>query len=132
MNVPVSIRIASILLWISTLGLGIPCVMAIYNLIHGRGIPYVFGFPAYGGGAFERHGLITSVPMLIGFLVVCLIEGYAGWLLWNGYKAGGILSLILLIPGAIYWWGFDLPYPPIAAIIRIILIVIGWSSLYMK
>ena len=106
--------------------------MAIYNLIHGRSIPYVFGFPAYGGGAFERHGLVTSVPMLIGFLVVCLIEGYAGWLLWNGYKAGGVLSLILLIPGAIYWWGFDLPYPPIAAIIRTILIVIGWSSLYMK
>lgn len=103
--------------------------MAIHNIFQGRGIPYVFGFPAYGGGGFERHGLVTTVPMLIGFLLVCLIEGYAGLLLWNGHKAGGILALILLIPGAIYWWGFDLPYPPIAAIIRTIFILINWSLL---
>jgi len=102
--------------------------MAIRNLSTGRGIPFVFGFPAYGGGGFERHGLATSVALLIGFLVVCILEGYAGWLLWNGHKTGGILALFLLIPGAIYWWGFDLPYPPIAAVIRTILIVIYWSG----
>jgi len=129
MNVPISIRFASGLLWISTLGLGIPCVMAIRNLLAGRGIPYVFGFPAYGGGGFERHGMATTIPLLIGFLVVCLAEGFAGWLLWNGQKAGGILAFTLLIPGAIYWWGFDLPYPPILALIRTILIIIFWSNL---
>ncbi len=45
----ISLRVASVLLWISTIGLGIPCVMAIYNLSRGRGIPFVMGFPAYGG-----------------------------------------------------------------------------------
>ncbi len=129
MNVPVSLRIASGLLWLSTFGLGIPCLMAIRNLNAGRGIPYVFGFPAYGGGGFERHGLATTIPLLVGFLVVCIIEGYAGLLLWNGRKTGAILALILLVPGMVYWWGFDLPYPPIAAVVRTILIVICWSSL---
>jgi len=129
MNVPISLRIASVLLWISTIGLGVPCIMAIRNLSRGRGIPFVLGFPAYGGGGFERHGLATTIPLLIGFLIVCLIEGYSGWLLWNGSKTGAVLALILLIPGAAYWWGFDLPYPPIAAIIRTILILICWSSL---
>jgi len=129
MNIPVSLRLASVLLWISTFGLGIPCVMAIRNLTKGREIPYVLGFPAYGGGAFQRHGQHTTIPLLIGFLIVCLIEGYAGWLLWNGQKAGAILALILVIPGAIYWWGFDLPYPPIAAVIRTILIILSWSAL---
>ena len=100
-----------------------------YNLSQGRGIPFVFGFPAYGGGGFERHGLVTSIPMLVGFLVICLIEGYAGWLLWNGHKAGGLLALILLAPGTIFWWGFDLPYPPIDAFIRTVLILTCWSNL---
>jgi len=55
MNVSLSLRVASGLLWISTIGLGIPCVMAIRNLYQDRGIPYVLGFPAYGGGGFERR-----------------------------------------------------------------------------
>ncbi len=129
MGVPISFRFASGLLWLSTIGLGVPCVMAISNLAWGKKIPYVFGFPAYGGGGFERHGLVTSIPLLIGFLMLCLIEGYSGCLLWNANKTGGIIALILLIPGTIYWWGFDLPYPPIAAIIRTVLIVINWSLL---
>jgi len=129
MNLPILLRFASVLLWISAIGLGVPCIMAIHNLSQGRGIPFVFGFPAYGGGGFERHGLVTSIPLLVGFLVICLIEGYAGWLLWNGHKAGGLLALILLVPGTIYWWGFDLPYPPIAAFIRTVLILTSWPSL---
>jgi len=129
MNSSISFRIASVLLWISTVGLGVPCLMAIRNLLSGRGIPTVLGFPAYGGGGFERHGLETSVPLLLGFLAVCLAEGYAGWLIWNGYRAGAVLALILLLPGAVYWWGFYLPYPPIAAVIRTILILLFWSSL---
>jgi hypothetical protein len=88
-----------------------------------------FGFPAYGGGGFERHGLVTSIPLLIGFLIICIAEVYTVWLLWEGYKTGAVLALILVIPGAVYWWGFDLPFPPIAALIRTILIVLSWSSL---
>ena len=129
MSVPVSLRFASGLLWLSSIGLGIPCLMAIYNLSRGRGIPYVFGFPAYGGGGFERHGLATSIPILAGFLLLSIMEGYTGWLLWNANKSGAILSLILLVPGAVFWWGFDLPYPPAAAIVRTILIVVCWSQL---
>ncbi len=48
MLVPVSARIAAVLLWVSALGLGIPCLMAIRNLLMGRGIPLVLGFPPTG------------------------------------------------------------------------------------
>jgi hypothetical protein len=129
MSIPISLRFAAILVWISAVGLGVPCIMAIRNLAAGRGIPLVLGFPAYGGGAFERHGLSTTIPLLLGFLLICLLEAIAGWLLWGGHRSGAILALALLVPGAIYWWGFDLPYPPIAAVVRVILIVLGWSSL---
>ena len=65
MSVPTSIRVAAILLWISAVGLGVPCLMAIRNLSTGRDIPLVMGFPAYGGGAFERHGLATTIPLVL-------------------------------------------------------------------
>ena len=129
MNIPFSLRFSAGLLWLSTFGLGIPCLMAIRNLSAGLGIPCVFGYPAYGGGGFERHGLVTSIPLLLGFLVICLFDGWAGWLVWNGHKSGAFLAFILLIPEAVYWWGFDLPFPPIAALARTILIIISWASL---
>jgi len=59
----------------------------------------------------------------------CIVEAIAGYLLWGAHKSGALLSIVLLAPGALFWWGFDLPYPPIAAFIQTILIVLGWSSL---
>jgi hypothetical protein len=129
MNVSASLRIAAVLVAISAFGLGIPCIMAIRNLLAGRTIPFVFGFPAYGGGGFERHGFTTTIPLLIGFLIICIAEAYASWLLWQGFKTGAVLALILVIPGVVYWWGFDLPFPPIFALIRTILIILSWSGL---
>ncbi|MCO6451671.1 MAG: hypothetical protein J5I90_12880 [Caldilineales bacterium] len=128
MNVPISLRVAAAISWLFAFGLGIPCLMAIRNLAIGRGIPLVFGFPAYGGGAFERHGLPTTVLLLVGFLLISILELIAGYLLWGGYRSGAILAIVLLVPGAVYWWGFDLPFPPIAAVIQTILIILGWSS----
>ncbi len=129
MLVPVSARIAAVLLWVSALGLGIPCLIAIRNLLMGRGIPLVLGFPAYGGGPFERHGLQTTVALLSGFLLVCLLEAAAGWLLWSGLRSGALLALFLLLPGGLYWWGFALPYPPILALLRTVLIILSWPGL---
>lgn len=100
-----AIRFASLLLWISAVGLGVPCLTAIRSLAAGRGIPRVFGFPAYGGGHFERRGLNTSIPLLIAFLVVLVLEALAGGLLWMGRLPGGILALILLPLAAVFWWG---------------------------
>jgi len=129
MTVQLSIRAAAALSGIFAFGLGVPCLMAIRSLSTRRGIAYVFGFPAYGGGAFERHGLPTTTPLLLAFLLVCILHAVAGYLLWGGHKSGAILSLALLVPGALFWWGFDLPYPPIVAVIQTVLLLIGWSSL---
>ena len=87
------------------------------------------GFPAYGRGPFEAHGISSTVPLLAGFLIVCLLEGVAGWLLWGGHQSGAILALALLPFGAVYWWGFALPIPPLLAVVRTALIVAGWQGL---
>lgn len=132
MSVPLSLRVASFLLWFSAVGFGVPCLMAVRSLSAGQGIPLVMGFPAYGGGPFERYGLPTTIPLVLGFLIICILEAAAGWLLWGGHQAGAHLALVLLIPGGVYWWGFDLPIPPILAVVRTILLVVSWSSLILE
>ena len=128
-TVPIQLRAAAILLWFTAVGFGVFCLPAISNLLKGREIPYVMGFPAYGKGPFERIGIPTTVPFLAAFLLDCILEGVAGWLLWGGHKSGAVLTLVLLPASAIFWWGFSLPIPPIIALIRTLLIVMSWQSL---
>jgi hypothetical protein len=129
MNVSPLLRFAAILLLISGVGFGVFCIPAIRNLLIGRDIPTVMGFPAYGKGPFERAGLPTTVSLLAGFLLVCILEGVAGLLLWGGSRVGAILALALLPAGAIFWWGFALPFGPIFAILSTILILLSWQGL---
>jgi hypothetical protein len=125
----VQLRGAAIILWVNGIGFGVFCIPAIRNLLMGRDIPMIMGFPAYGRGPFERIGIPTTVPLLAGFLLVCTLEVVAGVLLWGGSKAGAILALALLPAGAFFWWGFALPFGPILAVISTVLIVLGWQGL---
>jgi hypothetical protein len=125
----IQLRAASILLWTSSIGFGPLCIPAINSVRAGRGIPQVMGFPTYGSGPFERHGIPTTVPLLGGFFLVCVLEGVAGWLVWGGHRNGAILSMLLLPLGALYWWGFALPIPPLFAVIRTALLLLAWRSL---
>jgi hypothetical protein len=117
--------VAAVLLWIDAFGFGVFCLPAIRNLRSGNDIPYVMGFPAYGDGPFEEVGIPTTVPLLASFLLVCGLEGVAGWLLWRRRRSGAVLALALLPAGALFWWGFALPIPPALALARTALIVLG-------
>jgi hypothetical protein len=129
MSATLQLRTAAILLWTTAVGFGWFCIPAINNVRSGREIPRAFGFPAYGEGPFERHGIPSTVPLLTGFLIVCVAEAVAGWLVWGGHKSGAILALVLLPIGAVFWWGFALPIPPILALVRTALIVVAWRAL---
>jgi hypothetical protein len=123
------IKAAAILCWVNAVGFGVFTFPAIARVGTGRDIPMVMGFPAYGRGPFEDHGVPTTVPLLLGFLAVCVLEGVAGWLLWSGSTTGAILALAALPFGAVFWWGFALPFPPIFAIARTALILAAWRDL---
>jgi len=129
MNVGWGIRTAAILCWAAGLGFGLPCLPTAVRLLQGRGLPMFMGFHAYGGGPFERAGVPTMVTCLIVFLIFCIFDCAAGWLLWGGHRTGGVLALALLPIGAIFWWGFALPLPPLAAIVRTALILVYWKTL---
>lgn len=108
-NAPLFIRVAAFLHWLIAIGFGVFCFPAIRNLLLNLDIPIIMGFPAYGRGPFERIGIPTTVPLLAAFLIVCILEAVAGFLLWVGYKSGAILALTLLPIGAIFWWGLIYP-----------------------
>jgi hypothetical protein len=129
MSVPLFLRVAAILHWFIAVGFGVFCVPAIRNLLSGRDIPIVMGFPAYGRGPFERAGIPTTVPLLAAFLLVCILEAVAGFLLWRGSMAGAVLAPVLLPLGGVFWWGFALPIPPIVAFVWTVLILLSWQAL---
>jgi hypothetical protein len=83
-----------------------------------------------GRGPFEHFGIPTSVPLLVTFLLVCILEAVAGVLLWGGHKSGAVLALVLLPVGGVFWWGFALPIPPIFALVWTILIFVNWQALW--
>jgi len=119
----VSVKVAAILFGLTGFGFGVFCIPAISSVGGGRGVLIIFGFPTYGGGPFERFGVRTTVPLLVAFLIVCILEIIAGWLVWNGQMSGVVLGFILLVPGFVFWWGFALPIPPVLALIRSILVL---------
>ena len=55
----------------------------------------------------------ASHARAVAFLLVCILEAVAGFLLWRGSMAGAVLALVLLPLGGVFWWGFALPIPPI-------------------
>jgi len=129
MTIPTLLRVAAILHWIVAIGFGVFCFPAIQNLLIGRDIPIVMGFPAYGRGPFERVGISTTVPLLAAFLLVCMLEAVAGFLLWRGSITGAVLALVLLPIGGVFRWGFALPIPPFFALVWTILILLSWQAL---
>lgn len=129
MNALLPLRVAALLLWFTGIGFGVPCLMAVQSLRAGRGIPRLFGFPAYGEGPFEQHGITTTIPLLFAFFLVCVLEIAAGVPLWSGRKIGALLALGAVPFGAVFWWGFALPFPPLFALARTVLIIASWRSL---
>jgi hypothetical protein len=129
MSVTLFLRVAAILHWCIAVGFGVFCVPAIRNLLSGRDIPIVMGFPAYGRGPFERIGIPTTVPLLAAFLLICILEAVAGFLLWRGSMVGAVLALVLLPLGGVFWWGFALPIPPLFALVWTVLLLLSWQAL---
>ena len=98
-------------------------------LLRERTLPTVFGVRLFGGGVVERLPVDTVAILLGLFVAVCGVQLVAGWLMWNGHRLGAIVMLALLPFEIAFWIGFDLPLPPPAAAVRLVLLVIGWSAL---
>ena len=123
-------HVYAVLTWIYAAGFGIPAVPVVVYLLRRGTLPEFFGlFPMYGGPWSSRVGDGTLAVLLIAFLIVTLVASWAAWLVWNGSKAGAMLSLALFPVEAIFWLGFALPIPWLFAIVRAALLIPAWKSL---
>jgi hypothetical protein len=123
------LRAAAAALWLDGLGFGVLVPPAIASVAAARGVPTVGGFPAYGEGPFESAGIPTTVPLLALFLLICGVQVVAGALVWRGRRAGAVLALLVLLPSAVFWWGFALPVGPVLGALWAALIVLGRPAL---
>jgi hypothetical protein len=125
-----SAQIAAVLTWVYAAGFGIPAVYVVPYLVRNRELPtFLDLFPMYGGPWSARVEVRTLVVLLISFLVLTLVAAWAGWLVWNGSRAGALLSLVLLPVEAVFWLGFALPIPWVFGVARIAFLALAWKSL---
>jgi hypothetical protein len=121
------LRTSAVLIWAVAAGFGAPAIPCAHQLLrHGR-LPSFFGlFRMYEGPAFARVSAGTYVVLLYAFTLLCVAEAIAGGLLWNGLRAGAVLSFALLPVEIAFWWAFALPIPPMFAAVRLTLTVLAW------
>jgi len=122
-------KLAGAFSWFLGLGFGLPCGYAIWYLADRGSVSTFLGFPTYGEGPFEDVSLETTTPLLVAFLLVCMAELVAGWLLWRHRRAGGLLALALLPLEFAFWIGLALPLGPVVGLARTVLVIMAWSTL---
>ena len=107
------------------LGFGIPAVAGTIHFARTGEVWTFLGFPTYGGGPFERIGLPTSVPLLIGYVCVCLAEVAVGVMLLPDVPHAATVSYLLLPFEFVFWIGFALPFGPPLGIARTTLLLLA-------
>ena len=116
-------RAAAVCSLLLGIGFGLPgAVGAWYYARHGDVWTFL-GFPTYGEGPFERWGVPTSVPLLLGFVAVCAAEVVVGVLLWRDGPVAPWLALALLPVELVFWIGFALPFGPVLGVARTVLVI---------
>lgn len=103
-------RTVGVLAVLVGLGFGVPGVFGVRHLAEHHEIWELLGFPTYGEGPFERAGIATTVPLLLGFVLVCAAEAGIGVLLLADWHPALWLSLAILPFELAYWTGFALPF----------------------
>jgi hypothetical protein len=106
------------------LGFGLPCVFGLRHFSSTGEVWTFMGFPTYGDGPFDRIGILTSTPLLAGFLAVCVAEVAVGWMIWADTPGAKVASLVLLPFELAFWVGFALPFGPPLGIARSILVLL--------
>lgn len=121
-------KAAAVLVWTSGFGFGVPGVIGLRYFAQQGEVWAFMGFPTYGDGPFESWGIPTSVLLLSGFIAVCAAEVAIGFLLWGGGTSGLWLALAILPFELFFWIGFALPFGPIFAVVRSVLVIVALAQ----
>jgi hypothetical protein len=121
---------AAVVTWAYVAAFGAPSIPIAAYVLQNRSLPWFLdAFVMYGGPWSVPFEQSTVLAALAGLLVVTLAAAWAAWLVWNGSKFGGVLSLALLPLEAAFWLGFALPLPWLLGLTRAVLVIGAWKSL---
>ncbi|MFE4194749.1 hypothetical protein ACFRJ9_02695 [Paenarthrobacter sp. NPDC056912] len=125
-------RVAAVLTWVYAAAFGIPAIpVGIYLLQNGYLPMFMDLFPMYAG-PWDGLQSWAFVALLLAFLVVVLAASWAAWLAWRGLKSGLVVGLALLPVEAVFWLGFDLPFPWLFGVARGLLYALALRSLRQR
>jgi hypothetical protein len=122
------LRIAGVSGMANGLGFGGFAIPAIVSVSQGHGIFYTFGYPTYGNGPLEQIGVPTTAPLLAGFLAACVVQVIGGVLLLWPRPPGIVVSLVGMLLGATFWWGFSLPFAWLDAATVLTFLILAWTA----
>ena len=122
-------RVLSLLVAFDGLAWGIGTLIPLYQALKRGSLPTVMGIRLLGG-PFEALGLQALIAAGLVYVAISGLKLLAAYWLWNSRLDGAVLELILLGLSAIFWYGFALPFGPLAALPQIVLIVLVWRSLH--
>jgi hypothetical protein len=123
------LTIAAILYLVTGLGYSVGTLPVTRYLIRNRSLPIFWGIHFYAGGFFDRRGINWVIGASVTFIVAGVLFLYVAFLLWNSMILGGILALILFPVVTLVSIGSLAPIPWVIEPIKIILVLIGWSTL---
>ena len=89
-------------------GFGVPCLAGIRHLAETGEVWQYLGFPTYGDGPFDNIGVRTTVPLLAGFLAVCVAEVSLAIAIVRQSPWAAKASNTLMPFELAYWTGFAL------------------------
>ena len=121
-NVLVGVVVFDSLGWL----LGVLPTLA-YALRRGE-LPVLMGIRLLSG-PFERLGLPGLIVAGLVYVVASALKLLAAYWLAQGRRDGAALELVLLGLSVIFWYGFALPFGPLAGVPEFILLLLAWGSL---
>lgn len=98
-------------------------------IVLNRELPVVFGIRFMGGGFIERWGINALIALGLAWVGIDLLNILTGYWLWNQMKIGGILALVLFPFEMFLAGGFLAVVPIVLFPVRLVLVLVGWSSL---
>lgn len=123
------ITVAAVLYLLTGLGYSIGTIPVTRYLIRNRSLPTFGGIHFYENSFFDHKGIKWVIAASITYIMLGVLFLFVAYLLWNSMKAGGIVAVILFPIVILVSIGSLAPIPWVIEPIKIVVVLIGWSSL---
>ena len=126
-----SVRLAAFLFGLSGVGNGITTPLILWSYERNGYLPeapFDLGFRLMAG-PFEELGSDLFVTLGWTLFTVSVLDVIAAVLLWRGARSGAALGVVTSPVVFALGIGFAVPFLLVTAVIRVVLIAAGWSSL---